>query len=440
MKNKKKKAILILIPILVFVILGSVVIYISYKTGKNDANKISASVNSTNIDIKTCGNPIYTYGKKKIYSCLENYIIRKGNNNKNSARAMQNFAVTKDYVYFSTAFDLDDTVEGTGRTYVVRVDRKTGVKKQMFVNYAGHAQSFDAVTNSVKKTMDSNIKVDQLFMNGFSNDLNKKGTFRGVYYTTFGSNKKGERHQANSVSIKGKTVGEGKDKKTVSLMFGRVQSADYKTNGIFDADSFNDALKEIANDKSYMTNPELAVSPDGKTIAFAKTIDAGFDGGNAEIYVYSMKEFKRRPKKKNENEVIGDNILYRYDVEYKGNKQGVEIDDKYLYIWSEYKDEEEENGGDGEHYISLYKYNLKTGKQVGGTKLTKKYLTGLTNRLTRIAKKQNKKFVNEKGYNSFEAEGMSVYDGKIYVGIVYRSTYEDSKLPSINNIYMIDGV
>ena len=414
MKNKKKKTILILIPILVFVILGSVVIYISYKTGKNDANKISASVNSTNVDIKTCGNPITTYKgadgkKKKIYSCLENYIITKENNSK-LFRAMQNFAITKDYIYFSTAFDLDDTVKGTSRTYVVRVDRNTGEKEEMHVNYAGHAQSFDAVTNGTYKiTKGNKIIVDQLFMNGFSNDSSKEGTFRGVYYTTFGS---GLRYQANSIAIKRKSITEGKITKK-QLQFKKISSKDNKykdkETGKFSNTLFYNALKSYGSNSNYMTNPELAVSPDGKTIAFAKTINGGWSGGNAEIYVYSMKDFKK---------LNGSKILYQYNIQYTGNKQGVEIDDKYLYIWSEYKDE---NNVNGEHYISLYKYNLKTGKQVGGTRLTKKYLTALA---------------NKKGYTSFEAEGMSVYDGKVYVGIVYRGT----NLPSINNIYMIDGV
>ena len=430
MKNKKKKAILILIPILVFVILGSVVIYISYKTGKNDANKISASVNSTNVDIKTCGNPITTYKgadgkKKKIYSCLENYIITKENNSK-LFRAMQNFAITKDYIYFSTAFDLDDTVKGTSRTYVVRVDRKTGVKKQMHVNYAGHAQSFDAVTNGTYKiTKGNKIIVDQLFMNGFSNDSSKEGTFRGVYYTTFGS---GLRYQANSIAIKRKSITEGKITKK-QLQFKKISSKDNKykdkETGKFSNTLFYNALKSYGSNSNYMTNPELAVSPDGKTIAFAKTINGGFDGGNAEIYVYSMKDFKK---------LNGNKILYQYNIQYIGNKQGVEIDDKYLYIWSEYKGKKIEKKG--EHFISLYKYNLKTGKQVGGTVLTEDYLTGLANRVTGIAKNQNKDFPNGKSYNSFEAEGMSVYDGKVYVGIVYRG----DGLKSINNIYMIDGV
>ena len=430
MKNKKKKTILILIPILVFVILGSVVIYISYKTGKNDANKISASVNSTNVDIKTCGNPITTYKgadgkKKKIYSCLENYIITKENNSK-LFRAMQNFAITKDYIYFSTAFDLDDTVKGTSRTYVVRVDRKTGVKKQMHVNYAGHAQSFDAVTNGTYKiTKGNKIIVDQLFMNGFSNDLSKEGTFRGVYYTTFGS---GLRYQANSIAIKRKSIKTGKTTKK-QLQFKKISSKDNKykdkETGKFSNTLFYNALKSYGSNSSYMTNPELAVSPDGKTIAFAKTINGGFDGGNAEIYVYSMKDFKK---------LNGNKILYQYNIQYIGNKQGVEIDDKYLYIWSEYKGKKIEKKG--EHFISLYKYNLKTGKQVGGTVLTEDYLTGLANRVTGIAKNQNKDFPNGKSYNSFEAEGMSVYDGKVYVGIVYRG----DGLKSINNIYMIDGV
>lgn len=428
MKNKKKKTILILISILVFVILGSVVIYISCKTGKNDASKISASANSVNVDIKTCGNPIYTYGtngKKKIYSCLENYIITKENNSK-LFRAMQNFAITKDYIYFSTAFDLDDTVKGTSRTYVVRVDRKTGVKKQMHVNYAGHAQSFDAVTNGTYKiTKGNKIIVDQLFMNGFSNDSSKEGTFRGVYYTTFGS---GLRYQANSIAIKRKSIKTGKTTKK-QLQFKKISSKDNKykdkETGKFSNTLFYNALKSYGSNSSYMTNPELAVSPDGKTIAFAKTINGGFDGGNAEIYVYSMKDFKK---------LNGNKILYQYNIQYIGNKQGVEIDDKYLYIWSEYKGKKIEKKG--EHFISLYKYNLKTGKQVGGTVLTEDYLTGLANRVTGIAKNQNKDFPNGKSYNSFEAEGMSVYDGKVYVGIVYRG----DGLKSINNIYMIDGV
>lgn len=185
-----------------------------------------------------------------------------------TGKFIQGFAITKDYVYLSTASTTksvwtteltENKLKEISSNLYYRIDRKTDKKESMITPYAGHAQSFDVATINGK---------DQLFFNAFPtfslsmvvNGVTNRGAgYQGFAYNEFVSSAK-ETIPEKALALyknpsKGKTpanVVEGK--KTSNDFIKAVQGV--RGNDI------------VSGNKDYMSNPEVAVDEKNKEIAF----------------------------------------------------------------------------------------------------------------------------------------------------------------------------
>ena len=259
-----------------------------------------------------------------------------------------------------------------------------------YFEYAGHGQSFDVADNSITGSAN-----DVLYLNAFAymydttlNNIYRYGArYRGVSYTSFRSNYNingSIRHPGVSIAI-----GAG------GRPLGMIRTQDYQVDGSFDQSSYyNDVLK-VGQNSSYATNPEVAVDEKNDQIAFVASND---------IYIYNLTKFKT-------------GVVSNFRSFTKtGGKQGVELYGNYLYQW-----------GDGStgHKV-LRKYNINTGN------------------LVETLDFDLSSYYANKGWTGYEAEGISIYNGKIFVVVSGWKCKDEACTTKTNQGYndlmMISGI
>lgn len=291
---------------------------VGFKTS-TDFTKISACVNNRVVRTAKGSN-----GKTvKIHPCIEKYNLN------NKYAMMQNFAITDNYVYFSyvgrgTWVKTESAYQKLGATaalkktsgnYVVRVDRKTNTYQVGYVEFAGHAQSFDVTEK------------DEIYMNYFAK-LYKGSIGYGAQYSGF-----------THVLFKENNLASGIELLPESSVYlnragtkaGLLLSKDYyASNGSFDRDRYYKAVRTIGKASDKIQTPEVAVDLESDRIALVSKTTA---------YVYVLSDL-------NAGRI---NLVNKFTVSSK-DRQGVELYHGSLYIWS------------GNRTFTLRKYSVSNGK------------------------------------------------------------------------------
>ena len=288
----------------------------------------------------------------KIYQCFDDYKKLYG------GRYMQNFAVTKNYIYFSllgrSAWIKSDSKlqqmgkeEGLKRvsaTYIIRMTKRNSTYQVNYVEFAGHAQSFDVANNNGK---------DELYLNYFSNiykgSLGWGSHYVGVTHAPFQSNDK-----KNGVEIVPESsIAIDDSGKNLTVL----KSADYMSGNALDSTAYYKKVRSIGSGGG-MYNPELAVDEANDRIAVTS---------NKTVRIYKLSDF-----------VNGKATLIKSFNLNSGGYQGLELDGDYFYVFG------------GSRTFFLNKIDINTGKNVNHISFNL-------------------------GINA-EGEGMSIYEGKVYVG------------------------
>ena len=336
----------------------------SYQT-KTDLSKIE------NCDENKVLRTLTTKNSKKVklYECVDEFTLRYVNNGKGKV-PMQNFAITKKYLYFSYAgrgawvktnqtyqkLGHEGTLKQVSATYILRVTRSNQNYQIAYLEYAGHAQSFDVTEN------------DELYLNHFAytykGSLGYGGSYHGVAHAYFNSNDKvGGVEMIPDVSI-----ALAKNGKSLTL----VKSSDYYRDGKLEKDTYHSRIKKIGSDSSYAANPEVAVDEEHNQIALSS---------KGKVNVYRLDKF-----------LLGDvSLISSFSI--PSGYQGLELYQNYLYVF------------DGNRSFILKKYNIQTKKMEDSVSFSVK--------------------------NGGESEGMSIYNGKIYLGIPTTNRK--------NSLYLIKG-
>lgn len=395
-KKLKDKIFVGIIVGLVLVIIG--LLFMNFEN-KNQLSSDTKNINATTTSKKlvsnvnfstlnTCatgnGNKIMSNKGAILYNCVAEYNLH------GTGKSMQDFAVTDNYIYFSSPLEgawstyeqvISKEYQRITKTYIVRVPRQDTKYSVMYINYGGHGQSFDVAMSKDR----NNKNVDSLFGNAFAymhkTNLNGKqvygGNHMGIYYTTFKENNS----QNGTLRVPGLSIALSNSGKTLTT----VKSENYLKNNKFDSDSYYKDIqsitkKLIATNTGQIINPEVAVDEDRDRLAVVS---------GKKAYIYDLSDFKK-----------GKATIYN-TFNISESIQGVELYGNSLYIYS----------GGVEQPISLTRYNITSGKKVKEVKFDLK--SYYTNRpIPRY---------------SWEAEGISIYKGKIYVGVVNRKCVLENK-------------
>ena len=334
-----------------------------------------------------CGNgdSIISSDGVNLYECISDFnFINKVSDRLYNNRGLQNFAITDKYIYFSypelgwfddsngliDGMSLVDTdyrnvLKQVSRNYIVRISREDNSFESMYLDYAGHGQSLDANTEN-----------DQLYINGFANMYaTKKGSNEYYSYSShsmglsvtgfYGGNQAILRYPPYSVIFK--------DINTVE----RVDRDDYLIDNEIDSEAYyNKILSFDKND--YLNNIYFAVDDVNNQIALLDRI-------NQKVYIYNLSRVKLAGQDDG-------SITPLRVVDGIGSNQGFELYNDFLYVW--------EGSTDSEFTIS--KWNTLTGER-------EKYATF-----------DLSEYYYDKDAYSWEGEGISIFDGNIYVAAVNR--------------------
>ena len=286
--------------------------------------------------------------------------------------AFQNIAITNDYFYISKNNSVEIT-EGNkiNGNWYVRINRNNGAKLTMKVPYAGHGQSFDVIEN--RTTHGDTVVFNYISVPKTVDRYSTKDN-KGFGIRSFYGTKNGAIvYPHRAVAIKTK-----KDNLSIKIL-----KRD-KFLPTIEANTEDNTITKYAKNSQYAIRPQVATSKENDLIAihdYNATTKTYF-------YVYKLEDFLSGKLTK---------VNAFQSSFYYG--QGIEIYGDYIYAYGD--------KGKKEHYIQ--KYNIKTGK------LEKKiyFATG----------------------KDEEGEGISIYNGKIYVACKY----------AINgkyylNLYLIEGV
>ena len=313
----------------------------------------------------------------KLYRCIVDY----------GMISPQNFAITSKYVYFNYAKDgawtktpeVDSELARVSRNYIYRITRSSNLTEYVKVEYAGHAQSFDVASDFV--SLGDGSKIDQMYFNMFPTpqyssdfDMSMAG-YRGFGYNKFTTD--------GDTIYPEKSIAFDSNGK-FSLLLDR---SNYLSNGSVNESSFYSKVKSVGSNSNYLINPEIAVDEANNRVAFVS---------GKTVYFHSLSRLKAQET---------GSLISTFKI--SDSKQGVELDGNYLYIWT---------GEIGGAFV-ISKYDVTTGTKVKTATIDlTKYYTGL-------------------GRTKHEAEGISIYNGEIYVCAVSR-TSSDTKI----DVYQITGM
>ncbi len=307
---------------------------------------------------------------------------------------MQNFAITDDYIYFTTSANATwaNSVEELEKSskknntifkqLIARLHHDGTNYKEMYLDYAGHAQSFDVKNNGYKDIIITNA-MPFLYESKARKEVGKKAIgskYRGISITSFKENS-GVRIPGQSIVIK-----NNNDSSYTNV----VNNDSFIKEGKFDKEAYYYEVEKLGNTNDYLENPEIALdnNPNSNNIAIISKNN---------VYICDLVDLKNGKMEPKQTFKINE------------KKQGVELNGNDLYIWS----------GDPNDTFKLSKYNIEQGKEEKSIEFNyddyKNYYKGRTH---------------------IEAEGMSFYKENIYVGITSRNN-EGTK--NYNDVMQVQG-
>ena len=281
----------------------------------------------------------------------------------------------------------------TSGNSIWKYDKKTGKFTSNYINLGGHGQAFDVTSNN------------ELYLNYFPKSyLNNKYGYgaghTGVAY--FKTTKAHGTYLEPDLALKVNKTGDI-NVFTSTKAFGSVE--------------YNQDVLTFANQNNPMRLQEHAVDEEHNQIAIMNKDDT--PNGNKEIYIYKLSDFKNGKKtlikKIYLGSVCGNGSSYCAD-------QGIELYGNYLY--------------------TIQEVYLSSGNFEGITKID--YTTCPTSD-TKSAKCNIENLnIPEKSFGTEgtkmiglnEIEGISIYRGKVYVGVI-TNEYSDGKRR--NNTLLVDG-
>ena len=323
-----------------------------------------------------------------LHKCIDNY------NTLNKNSGMQNFGITKDYVYFSfngnrsfvkkSDYTLNQAYEMTSEVKVARISRKAKTFQVMSLKYAGHAQNFDVDSND-------NLYVDAypMIFTTTLNDAEQYGSLsKGLSVTGFYGNDTGK------LRIPSYSITSTSDFNS----YVRKNSSDYKVDGVIDSKKYFDGVKSISNnDTKYPYYITFAVDDVKDHIAITHK--------RKTVYIYSLSKFKK-----------GGTLTPIYSkISNIPSNQGIELSGNYLYVWI---------GAPNAETIQIQRYNIVNGK------------------MEKSATFSPKSYYDKKNGTGYESEGIRIYNGVIYVGVVYRKCMnaDCSSKKKYNDIFSVSGI
>ena len=332
--------------------------------------------------------------KLSLRPCIKNFKLPNYN-----TKIMQNFSITKNYIYFSSPFNgawlnkqylettylngqtisksaiqskyskiIDDTkFESISSVFITRIAKSSGVSKLNEIKYSGHGQGFDTISGDT-----DTLYLTAVASPAYNNTFGIGAFSNGVSYTSFKENGK--------IRVPG-----------VSIVFNlnggidsRILSSDksFIKNNVFQSNLYYDKIKSYAK-KGSLGIASLAVDEKQDRLAYSTHEYAN------KIFIHKLSDVKK-------------GVSSPTKILEVNAGQGIELYGNYLYIVT--------NSGTK---IGLQKYEISTGKLKSSV-------------LIDVATLYN-------GRESIEAEGISIYNGKIYIGIVSRK----DKL-AYNDIYLVE--
>lgn len=337
----------------------------------SSATNVSAT-DFSKLDSCNSNSTIKTANGVALHKCIQDFNVYNLNH------GSQNFAINKDYVYFAypqrgfvnqTDYSESEALELTSKTRIVAVNRSDSTFQLMYLNYAGHGQAFDASETD-----------NRLFVNGFPHlytrnyqgQIQYSSRSRGFSVTGFyGSDDKNGKLRVPPYSIM-----VSKNFKT----FTRINKTTYTQNGVLDsANYYKKILSLSANDDKYAYRADLAVDEKNNHIAL-------YDGKT--IYIYDLLSIKN-----------AGNVNPIYSISGIGSNQGFDINGNYLYLIT---------GGQSDT-MGLNKYDITTGKLVKSATFD-----------------LNSYYKNTRNSATYEPEGVSIYNNKIYIGCLSKKCMNDS--------------
>lgn len=352
-------------------------------------NNLFNDIETVEFDINDDGiNKEYAFkssnGKVSLSKYITNYYLKN--------KSMQNFAITDKYIYFSTSAndtwaksqeELDESLDGNNTIFkqlIVRMDHDGKNEKEMYLDYAGHAQSFDVKNNGIKDVIVTNA-MPYIYESKDRKEEGKKpigSKYRGISITSFKENG-GVRVPGQSIAI---------NRENDNMYTNTISSQSFMNAGKLDKETYYYEIEKMGNDENYIENPEIALDDNNNNIAIIS---------KRKVYICDLNELK------------SGNITIKKMFAINTKKQGVELNNNYLYIWT----------GDPDKTFQLSKYNIETGKE------------------------ENKIEFNFNDYKEYykdrthiEAEGLSFYNGNLYLGITSRNK-EGTK--NYNDILKVEG-
>lgn len=354
---------------------------------------LSTTVDFSKMESCNENESVFSLDGVDLHECVKDFSFRINN----KLKGFQNFAITDDYIYFSYPASgsvsetfyknngEDKTLQAVSENHVLQISKTNGIIKTMYLKYAGHGQAFDAGIT------DRNLYLNafpHLYLRKRKNDSVYAAHSSGVAVATF----TGESSEQEILRYPPFAIWINSDSKTLK----KIRKADYDVTK--DDTIYYNKIKELSSLSSRLENSYFAIDDENNRIISITKDSVGF--------VYNLDEFNK-----------GKTVEPEYQLNGVSGSQGVDLYGDYLYIWN----------GATHGSFKISKYNIKTGKKLkevvfDSTDLEKYYM--------------------KRDYDSWEAEGISLYKGKVYVGAMIRkcSTENCSSNKKYFDIFMITGI
>ena len=338
----------------------------------------------------------------KVSNCIPDVSLKKPDGN--NSHQLQGFAISNKYIYYSAPLSgtrlyeehVNETTAANEKQYttisVLRVPRNGKKMEQMHVEYAGHGQGLDvAGTNSDGEDilyMNLGAKFsDKTKIIGKKKRLARSTKYRGVGVTVFTgkANTSVKNHPRRVIRINGQT-----NKLNVHT------NADFLVNGKFSETKYYNFLNKVARNNDYRVNPETSVDENHKLVA-VRSLN--------KVLIYKESEFKKG----------SGSPIHTFSVE-DGGTQGDDIYGNYFYTITGMRD------------VTIKKYNITTGQKEQQVKI----------KFTQYKK--------EHAMDSVEPEGITVYKGKVYIGLAtkyckkYDKVGDCDGMLKYNSILRVSGI
>ena len=338
-----------------------------------------------------CSNipAVYTKDGTSLKPCIKNYVI--STEAKKINRFMQNFSITSKYIYFI------NPLNGAWLSGFAQDDLNNVTKYNSIIDSDNFEKISTVYINRVDKAT-GQAKFTQVKYSGHGQGFDTASGDTDVLYLTtvahpFYSNGKVGAASSGISYTSFKEEG-GTRVPGVTLVFNsngavadRLVSTNFTQNGSFSSALYFNKIKEYAKNSS-MRKQIISMAIDEKNNKLVYSV-------GKKTYIYSLSAVKN-------GSATGP--IKQFNTY---SNQGLELDGDNLYVTT--------NSGT---IITIHKYSISTGAKI---KTVEMDLASLYS--TRIAKG-----------NGIECEGLSVYNGKLYLGMVSR---EDGV--GYNDIYLVDN-